>query len=189
MLLMSRGFVLGTGDMSEMAIGWCTYNGDHMSMYNVNCSIPKTLVKFLVDWVADNEYNSPSMLISKVLKSIVATEISPELLPLKNGKIVHSTEAIVGPYALVDFFMLHLVRNNFSPKKILILACDAFVDEYTKDQIKGWLQDFLKRFFQSQFKRSCVPDGPKVGSVSLSPRGDWRMPSDAEVDLWLKDLE
>jgi len=185
MLLMSRGFVLGTGDMSELALGWCTYNGDHMSMYNVNCSIPKTLVKFLVNWVAESDTHGE---LHNTLKSIVATEISPELLPLKDGKIVHSTESIVGPYPLIDFFLFHLVRNNFAPRKIAALAEGAFT-EYAPAQIKDWLRDFLKRFFQSQFKRNCVPDGPKVGSVSLSPRGDWRMPSDAEVDLWIKDLE
>lgn len=195
MLLMSRGFVLGTGDMSELALGWATYNGDHMSMYNVNCSIPKTLVKFLVDWVAENEYKqTPSMMgdpddtgeLYKTLKSIVATEISPELLPLKDGQIVHSTEAIVGPYAVLDFFLFHLVRNNFAPKKIAQLAINAF-EEYSADQIYIWLHNFLKRFFANQFKRSCVPDGPKVGSVSLSPRGDWRMPSDADPTVWLKN--
>jgi len=189
MLLMSRGFVLGTGDMSELAIGFCTYNGDHMSMFNVNCSVPKTLVKFLVNWVAEYEYIQSEMLISNVLKSIVETEISPELLPLgKNGEIVHSTETIVGPYMLIDFFMFQLVRNCFSPKKILILTTLTF-PEFTPQQLKSWLKDFLMRFFKAQFKRDCVPNGPKAGSVSLSPRGDLRMPSDAEDDLWLQNLE
>ena len=192
MLLMSRGFVLGTGDMSELAIGFCTYNGDHMSMYNVNCSVPKTLVKFLVNYLADEADNESlsSMNRGRILRSIVETEISPELLPLgKDGEIIHSTESIVGPYSLIDFFLFHMIRNSFAPRKILALAAEAFADEYQPEQIKTWLADFLKRFFTNQFKRNCVPDGPKIGSVSLSPRGDWRMPSDAEVDLWIKDLD
>jgi len=187
-LLMSRGFVLGTGDLSEAALGWCTYNGDHMSMYNVNCSIPKTLVKFLVKYVADPENSGVEL--STVLLDIVNTTISPELLPLgKDGEIVHSTEDVIGPYELHDFFLLHFVRNNFAPKKIALLAKHAFEEKYSMEEICKWLKVFLKMFFAAQFKRSCVPDGPKVGSVSLSPRGDWRMPSDASVNLWLKDLE
>ncbi|RDJ35533.1 MAG: NAD(+) synthase [Crenarchaeota archaeon] len=208
MLLMSRGFVLGTGDLSELAIGWCTYNGDHMSMYNVNASVPKTLVKFLVDWVADNEcrelvrwpgwdvfeddageaLNHLAAKLQETLKSIVNTQISPELLPLKDGKSQHSTEEIVGPYPLLDYFLFHFVRNNFSPSKIYILAQKSF-PEYTSDQIKAWLKDFLKRFFNNQFKRDAVPNGPKVGTVSLSPRGDWKMPSDADASIWIEDLD
>ena len=185
-LLMSRGFVLGTGDLSEAAQGWCTYNGDHMSMYNVNCSIPKTLVKFLVEYVANHDSTEE---VKEVLLDIVNTVVSPELLPLgDDGKIVHSTESLIGPYELHDFFLIGLTRNGFSPKKIAILAKLAFEDKYTSEEIKKWLSSFLKKFFFAQFKRSCVPDGPKVGSVSLSPRGDWRMPSDAESEAWLKDI-
>lgn len=184
-VLMSKGFVIGTGDMSELALGWATYNGDHMSMYNPNCSIPKTLVKFLVKYVAENMVDEAT---KEVLLDIFGTTISPELLPLgKDGEIVHSTEDAIGPYELHDFFLFHLVRNGFAPNKILFLACSIF--EYDKETIKKWLKIFLGRFFNNQFKRSCVPDGPKVGSVSLSPRGDWRMPSDAQVDEWLLDLE
>ena len=186
MLLMSRGFVLGTGDLSELLLGWCTYNGDHMSMYNVNCSIPKTLVKFLVEYASKNIFSGE---ISETLMDIVETIISPELLPLnKDGEITHSTESIVGPYELHDFFGSCFIRSNFSPKKIAILAENSF-DKYSKEEINKWLKVFLTKFFFAQFKRNCVPDGPKVGSVSLSPRGDWRMPSDAEVDGWIKDLD
>jgi NAD+ synthase (glutamine-hydrolysing) len=187
-ILMSRGFVLGTGDLSELALGWATYNGDHMSMYNVNCSIPKTLVKFLVKYVAENEIDDPEL--KETLLSIVATKISPELLPLgRQGEIVQGTEDLVGPYELHDFFLFNFVRNNFAPSKIAVLASIAFAGKYDFETIKKWLKVFLERFFAMQFKRDCVPDGPKVGSVSLSPRGDWRMPSDAEVATWLEDLE
>lgn len=201
MLLMSHGFVLGTGDLSELALGWCTYNGDHMSMYNVNCSIPKTLVKFLVDYYAENRLNrvngnpidersgipDPTNQLYHTLKDVVATTISPELLPHMGDKIVQSTEDSVGPYELHDFFLVNFVRNGFSPEKILFLASHAdFSKSYSEEEIQKTLKLFLKRFFSQQFKRSCVPDGPKVGSVSLSPRGDWRMPSDADVGAWLK---
>jgi len=188
MLLMNRGFVLGTGDMSELALGWCTYNADHMSMYNVNCSVPKTLVKFLVRYVADHLVEPP---VREILIDILNTPITPELLPLSaDQKIVQSTEASIGPYELHDFFLYHFVRSGAEPRRILLLADQAQFDRpYSQEEIRKTLLVFLKRFFTSQFKRTCVPDGPKVGSVSLSPRGDWRMPTDAEVDAWLHDLE
>jgi NAD+ synthase (glutamine-hydrolysing) len=187
-LLMNRGFVIGTGDLSELALGWCTYNADHMSMYNPNVSIPKTLVKFLVKWAAENEFDGDAR---ATLLSIVATEISPELLPPdRSGRIAQSTEASVGPYELVDFFMYHFLRFGASPEKILFLAGQAkFEKEYTPQQLRQWLRVFLRRFFNNQFKRSCLPDGPKVGSVSVSPRGDWRMPSDAAARVWLDAVE
>lgn len=185
-LLMSRGFVLGTGDLSEIALGWCTYNADHMSMYNVNCSIPKTLVRFLVRYVAEQEFTGTAR---ECLLSIADSVISPELLPLSKSQQVHqSTEATLGPYELHDFFLYHFVRTGATPAKMLFLAQHAqFSIDYSGDTIRETLKIFLKRFFQNQFKRSCTPDGPKVGSVSLSPRGDWRMPSDADVDAWLQD--
>ena len=187
MLLMNRGFVLGTGDMSELALGWCTYNADHMSMYNVNCSVPKTLVRFLVRYVAQNVATSQ---VARVLMDIVEAPITPELLPLNpQQQVVQTTEDTIGPYELHDFFLYHLVRGGARPSKILTLAEHAKFDtHYSLDQIRNTLKVFLKRFFASQYKRSCVPDGPKVGSVSLSPRGDWRMPSDADVELWMADL-
>ncbi|NTV91463.1 MAG: NAD(+) synthase, partial [Clostridiales bacterium] len=179
--------VIGTGDLSELALGWCTYNGDHMSMYSVNCGIPKTLVKYLVRWVADNMADPGSR---DILMSILDTPITPELLPPdKEGGIGQKTEDIIGPYELHDFFLYHMVRYGAQPKKILFLACKAFEGLYDKDTIKAWLKVFIKRFFSQQFKRSCLPDGPKVGTISLSPRGDWRMPSDAQGALWLEELE
>ena len=186
-LLMSRGFVVGTGDMSELALGWATHNGDHMSMYNPNVSIPKTLVRFLVRWVADHEFDGDAR---EVLHSIADTEISPELLPPSRDGSIQSTEASVGPYELHDFFLYHFLRFGFRPTKIFRLACEARFDRpYTPSEIKSWLGQFFRRFFHSQYKRSCLPDGPKVGSISLSPRGDWRMPSDAEGTLWLDEIE
>ncbi|MCY3004638.1 MAG: NAD(+) synthase [Planctomycetota bacterium] len=187
MLLMNRGFVLGTGDMSEQALGWSTYNADHMSMYNVNGSIPKTLVKFLIRYVADHLAKDS---VGKILIDIVQTPISPELLPLSaDQNVLQSTEDTIGPYELHDFFLFHLVRGGATPSKILMLAQHAVFDRaYSPDQIRDTLKVFLKRFFASQYKRSCVPDGPKVGSVSLSPRGDWRMPSDADAEAWIADL-
>lgn len=185
--LMSRGFVLGTGDLSEIALGWCTYCGDHMSMYNVNCSIPKTLIKFLVEYVANNE--GCDLLLRDVLLDIAGTIISPELLPTKGGKIAQSTEDKLGPYEVHDFYMYHLIRNGFSPSKILQLAQIAFRDKYDKDTLVRHIRTFITRFFINQFKRDCVANGPKVGSVSLSPRGDWRMPSDADRTLWLQDVD
>ena len=193
------GFVVGTGDMSELALGWATYNGDHMSMYGVNAGVPKTLVKHLVRHVAAQEKESAAEdNVGSILLDIVDTPISPELTPAdENGQIQQKTEDLVGPYELHDFFLYYFVRFGFSPSKILMLACHAFqqpearelgVSNYDDDTIRHWLRTFLRRFFAQQFKRSCLPDGPKVGSVSLSPRGDWRMPSDASSDLWLKEL-
>jgi len=184
LLLMSRGFVIGTGDLSESALGWSTYNADHMSMYNVNCSVPKTLVKFLVKHVAMTRYVDKTQCI---LLDIVDTPISPELLPLTENKSLHqSTEATLGPYELHDFFLYHFVRGGASPEKILLLARNAkFSTAYSSEQISSVLKTFLRRFFSAQFKRTCVPDGPKVGTVSLSPRGDWRMPTDADPSAWL----
>jgi len=181
------GLVIGTGDLSELALGWCTYNGDHMSMYSVNCSIPKTLVKFLVEWVAENVADNDTR---EVLYRILETPISPELLPPDpDGRIQQKTEDIVGPYELHDFFLYHMVRYGASPSKILFLAQHAFKGAYDKTTIEKWLKVFCRRFFSQQFKRSCLPDGPKVGTISLSPRGDWRMPSDAEAAVWLGDIE
>ena len=185
LLLMSRGFVLGTGDMSEQALGWSTYNGDHMSMYNVNTSIPKTLVRFLVRYAADHYFDGA---IRELLHAVADTPISPELLPPgEDGAIRQSTEATIGPYELHDFFLFHFIRNGFDREKILYLARHARFDrEYPQEAIATTLDTFFKRFFANQFKRNCVPDGPKVGSVSLSPRGDWRMPSDADPDAFLE---
>ena len=183
-LLMNKGFVIGTGDLSESALGWSTYNADHMSMYNVNCSVPKTLVKFLVRHVAMNRFDGDAR---KVLLDIADTPISPELLPLTQSKAMHqSTEGTIGPYELHDFFLYHFVRCGATPSKILLLAQHAKFDcNYSIEEIEKVLNTFLQRFFAAQFKRSCVPDGPKVGTVSLSPRGDWRMPSDADPAAWL----
>ncbi|WP_422444063.1 NAD(+) synthase [Thermoanaerobacterium sp. DL9XJH110] len=182
-----NGLVVGTGDLSELALGWCTYNGDHMSMYAVNAGVPKTLVKFLVEWVANNEMSGDSRII---LKKILDTPISPELLPPdKPGKINQKTEDIIGPYELHDFFLYHTVRFGSEPGKVLFLAEKAFAGEYSTADIKKWLKVFYRRFFTQQFKRSCLPDGPKVGSVSLSPRGDWRMPSDADGSLWIREID
>ncbi len=184
MLLMNKGFVIGTGDLSESALGWSTYNADHMSMYNVNCSVPKTLVKFLVRHVATNRFDGEAR---KVLLDIADTPISPELLPLAQNKSMHqSTEGTIGPYELHDFFLYHFVRAGASTEKMLYLAKQAKFDRpYDAQEIEKVLKTFLQRFFAAQFKRSCVPDGPKVGTVSLSPRGDWRMPSDADPSTWL----
>ena len=181
------GMVIGTGDLSESALGWATYNGDHMSMYNVNCSIPKSLVRVLVEWVARND---ASETVRTTLHDIVETPVSPELLPAdENGEIAQKTEDLVGPYELHDFFIYHFMRNGFSPRKIMFLAERAFTGRYSREVIKHWLVVFLRRFFSQQYKRSAVPDGPKVGSVSLSPRGDWRMPSDATSAAWIAEAE
>jgi NAD+ synthase (glutamine-hydrolysing) len=185
-LLMNTGFVVGTGDLSELALGWCTYNADHMSMYNPNISVPKTLVKFLVQWAAENEFDGDAR---RTLLAIVAADFSPELLPVSADGKAQSTEATIGPFELHDFFLYYFLRFGATPEKILYLAsCAKFDRAYTADEIRSWLRVFLKRFFANQFKRSCLPDGPKVGSVSLSPRGDWRMPSDAQVELWLEGV-
>lgn len=182
-----NGLVIGTGDLSELALGWATYNGDHMSMYGVNGSIPKTLVKYLVEWVANHKVDDASRL---TLLDIVDTPISPELIPAdENGNIKQKTEDLVGPYELHDFFLYHFLRFGSHPSKIYFLAQKAFAGIYDNATVKKWLYTFFRRFFQQQFKRSCLPDGPKVGSVSLSPRGDWRMPSDAMSRLWLEEIE
>ena len=181
------GMVIGTGDLSELALGWATYNGDHMSMYGVNGSIPKTLVKYLVKWVAENEVDETSCI---TLLDIVDTPISPELIPAdENGDIKQKTEDLVGPYELHDFFLYYFMRFGFRPSKIFMLASLAFKEIYDEETIKKWLLIFFRRFFNQQFKRSCLPDGPKVGSISISPRGDWRMPSDASAAAWLKEIE
>jgi NAD+ synthase (glutamine-hydrolysing) len=184
-ILMNTAFVIGTGDVSELALGWCTYNGDHMNMYNPNSSIPKTLVKFLVRWAAANEFEGE---VRHTLLDIADTAISPELLPAGDkGQVTQETEKVIGPYELHDFFLYHFLRHGAPPEKIHYLARHArFDEEYTEAELQHWLQLFLRRFFASQYKRSCLPDGPKVGSISLSPRGDWRMPSDAQAALQLR---
>lgn len=180
-----NALVIGTGDLSELALGWCTYNGDHMSMYSVNSSIPKTLVKYLVKYIADTDKKN-----KKVLYDILSTPISPELLPAdEEGNIKQITEDKIGPYILHDFYLYHFFRYGASPKKIYMLAVNTFENEYSKEEILKWLKVFIKRFFTQQFKRSCMPDGVKVGSISLSPRGDLRMPSDASYNIWIKELE
>jgi NAD+ synthase (glutamine-hydrolysing) len=181
------GMVIGTGDLSELALGWCTYNADHMSMYGVNAGVPKTLVRYLVSWCAEAEFTGET---AAVLSDICATPVSPELLPPnEHGEIGQVTEEHIGPYRLHDFFLYHVVRLQFAPRKVLRLAREAFAGEFSAAEIHRWLETFYRRFFSQQFKRSCLPDGPKVGSVALSPRGDWRMPSDASVALWLEDLK
>lgn len=179
-----NGIVIGTGDMSELALGWCTYNGDHISMYGVNASVPKTLVKYLVKWFS-TEFGEKA---SKILLDIFDTPISPELVPSGKDTITQKTEDLVGPYELHDFFMYHLLRNSFAPRKIFWLSQKAFAGKYDDATLLKWLRNFYRRFFNQQFKRSCMPDGPKVGSVCLSPRGDWRMPSDASSALWLSEI-
>ncbi len=179
----TNGIVIGTGDLSELALGWCTYNGDHMSMYGVNSSIPKTLVRYLVQWFADEKD-------SAVLRDILDTPVSPELLPPAEGKISQVTEDLVGPYELHDFFLYYLLRFGFSPAKIYFLAQHSELNKiYGKDLILKWLKTFYRRFFSQQFKRSCMPDGAKVGTINLSPRGDWRMPSDAMVSVWMQEVD
>ncbi|MBQ2196279.1 MAG: NAD(+) synthase, partial [Prevotella sp.] len=181
------GLVVGTGDLSELALGWATYNGDHMSMYGVNAGVPKTLIKYLI-MNEIKQYEDDT--IRNVLQSVIDTPISPELIPAdEDGNIKQKTEDLVGPYELHDFFLYYFLRFGFRPLKLYVLAQKAFAGKFSDDVIKHWLQTFLRRFFNQQFKRSCLPDGPKVGSVSLSPRGDWRMPSDASNNLWLKEIE
>ena len=196
---MEGGMVIGTGDLSELALGWCTYNGDHMAMYGVNAGIPKTLVKFVVKWVMENKlsginedkfFSSDNALLKSTLQDILDTPISPELLPPEaDGSIAQKTEDSVGPYILHDFFIYGTMRCGMTPSKLLFIAKHAFKDDYDEEFIKKWLKVFYRRFFSQQFKRSCAPDGPKVGSVSLSPRGDWRMPSDADSSIWLSELQ
>ena len=180
------GMVIGTGDLSELALGWATYNGDHMSMYGVNASVPKTLVRHLVKYAADDTKDEA---LKNVLYDVLDTPVSPELLPPKDGDIAQKTEDLVGPYELHDFFLYFMLRFGYEPSKIFRIACMTFDGEYDKETIFKWLETFCRRFFSQQFKRSCLPDGPKVGTVALSPRGDWRMPSDACVTVWMKDLE
>ena len=175
------GLVIGTGDLSEIALGWSTYNGDHMSMYALNSGIPKTLIQYVIESFKSNEK------IADIIDDILDTPISPELLPHDGDEIVQETESIVGPYELHDFFLYHFIKYGAEPKKILFLANHAF-EKYEEEEIKKWLKKFIWRFFTQQFKRSCMPDGPKVGSISLSPRADWKMPSDADVTIWLEEL-
>ena len=180
------GIVVGTGDLSELALGWATYNGDQMSMYGVNTSVPKTLVQCLVK----HEAQQATSEISDLLNDIIDTPISPELTPSDTeGHILQRTEDLVGPYELHDFFLYYALRFGFSPAKIFLMAEHTFAGYYTGNVLKRWLKSFYYRFFTQQFKRSCMPDGPKVGYISLSPRGDWRMPSDATVELWLQACE
>jgi NAD+ synthase (glutamine-hydrolysing) len=190
----TNGLVVGTGDLSELALGWATYNGDHMSMYGVNASIPKTLVRSLVKWVAENQFNGETAAdgrsVRDILLDIADTPISPELLPANDkGEILQVTEDLVGPYELHDFFIYNFMRNGYTPEKIFFLAQKAFEGAYSDETIKKWLKTFMRRFFNQQFKRSCLPDGPAVGSVSLSPRGAWNMPSDAYSSLFQDDLQ
>ena len=182
------GLVIGTGDLSELALGWATYNGDHMSMYGVNASIPKTLVRHLVSYVAGDKAEEDKRL-SVVLEDILDTPVSPELLPAIEGRIAQKTEDLVGTYELHDFFLYYAIRWGFPPRKVLRLAEYALGRRYDRETILKWEKNFYRRFFAQQFKRSCLPDGPKVGSVTLSPRGDWRMPSDAVAALWLSEVE
>ena len=177
------GILVGTGDLSELALGWCTYNADHMSMYGVNAGVPKTLVRHLVE----NEAEHLPKEIADILYDVLDTPVSPELLPPdENGKIQQKTEDTLGPYEVHDFYLYHFLRFGTRPEKMLFMASRAFAGVYTEEQLKRWLRLFIKRFWNNQFKRSCLPDGPKVGSVSLSPRGDWRMPSDADMEIWLE---
>ena len=180
------GMVIGTGDMSELALGWATYNGDHMSMYGVNAGVPKTLVRHLVQYYADTCKDEA---LRSVLLDVLDTPVSPELLPPVDGVISQKTEDLVGPYELHDFFLYYMLRCGFEPAKIYRIACRSFRGIYDNSVILKWLKTFYKRFFTQQFKRSCLPDGPKVGSVAVSPRGDLRMPSDACVDIWMKQAE
>lgn len=184
------GMVLGTGDLSELALGWATYNGDHMSMYGVNAGVPKTLVRHLVNWFAMKAHREENIELYTTLADIVDTPISPELIPAdENGNIKQKTEDLVGPYDLHDFFLYYMLRYGFSPTRVLFMAENAFDGVYDRATILKWMREFYRRFFQQQFKRSCLPDGPKVGSVCLSPRGDWRMPSDACATLWLNEID
>ena len=180
------GFVVGTGDLSELALGWATYNGDHMSMYGVNASVPKTLIRHIVRYAAQDAGEGE---LRDTLLDILATPVSPELLPAKNGEISQVTEDLVGPYELHDFFLYYALRWGYPPRKVFRVAEYALGDKYDRATILKWLRTFYRRFFQQQFKRSCLPDGPKIGSVALSPRGDLRMPSDACADAWLRELE
>ena len=182
---MTNGLVVGTGDLSELALGWCTYNGDHMSMYAVNAGIPKTLVRYLVASYA----LSSSSELKRVLEDILDTPVSPELLPPEDGKITQKTEDKIGPYELHDFYLYYMLRFGYSPARIYDMAIRTFEGIYDKEAILKWMKVFYGRFFSQQFKRSCIPDGPKVGTIALSPRGDLRMPSDASSNIWMKELD
>ncbi len=181
-----NGIVVGTGDLSELALGWCTFNADHMASYNVNASVPKTMMAYLLRWYAQHRANKD---LAAVLEDVLATPISPELLPPQDGEISQRTESIIGPYELHDYFLYHFLRNGSSPTKIYLLACTSFTGDYTQAQIKHWLREFFKRFVSQQFKRTTLPPGPKVGSVSLSPRGDWRMPDEASAEQLLAEVD
>ena len=185
------GFAVGTGDLSELALGWMTFNADHMSMYHVNAGVPKTLVRFIIEWAAESEYaDTANGSVSAVLRDIADTPITPELLPLDDaGNLQQQTEETIGPYILHDFFLFHVIRNGFAPRKVFFLAQQAFANDYPDAVLLKWLRSFYKRFWANQFKRSVMPDGPKVGSVALSPRGDWRMASDASVALWMREID
>ena len=180
------GIVVGTGDMSELALGWCTYNADHMASYNVNASVPKTMMAYLVRWYARHRANAP---LASILERVLDTPISPELIAPKDGDISQQTESIIGPYELHDFFLYHFMRTGASVEKIFALARLAFANAYPPEEIKRWLRVFFQRFFSQQFKRTVLPPGPKVGSVSLSPRGDWRMPDEARVQGYLATID
>jgi len=181
------GIVVGTGDLSELALGWCTYNGDHMSMYSVNGTVPKTLMRWMIDAISETESFAAA---HDVLQDVLDTPISPELLPPDaSGKISQQTEDLVGPYALHDFFIYNILRYGFAPEKVYTMACRAFVNDFDAETIKKWLKSFYRRFFTQQFKRNCIPDGPKVGPVGLGPRGDWNMPSDASYRIWMDEAE
>ena len=181
-----NGIVVGTGDLSELALGWCTYNADHMASYNVNASVPKTLIAYLVRWYATHR---TTQALQKVLLEVLDTPISPELLPPQDEDISQHTEDIVGPYELHDFFLYHYLRNGSTPAKIYRYACHAFSQDYSAPTIRHWMSVFFRRFFSQQFKRTTLPPGPKVGSVSLSPRGDWRMPDEASAATLLAQIE
>ena len=181
------GIVVGTGDLSELALGWCTYNGDHMSMYSVNGTVPKTLMRWMIDAISETESFAAA---HDVLQDVLDTPISPELLPPDaSGKISQQTEDLVGPYALHDFFIYNILRYGFAPEKVYTMACRAFANDFDAETIKKWLKSFYRRFFTQQFKRNCMPDGPKVGPVGLGPRGDWNMPSDASARIWQEEAE
>ncbi|MBQ9132344.1 MAG: NAD(+) synthase, partial [Clostridia bacterium] len=185
-----NGMVIGTGDLSELALGWATYNGDHMSMYGVNGNVPKTLVRHLVAYCANQYQADGKTTLANALRDVLDTPVSPELLPAdENGEIAQKTEDLVGPYEIHDFYLYYMLRYGFSPEKLYRMAQAALGDTYSDEILKKWLKIFLRRFFSQQFKRSCLPDGPKVGSVGISPRGDWQMPSDASSALWLAEVD
>ena len=187
---MENGLVVGTGDLSELALGWATYNGDHMSMYSVNGAVPKTLIRYIVAHCADEADKNGKSRLAAALRDILDTPVSPELLPAdSDGNIAQKTEDLVGPYEIHDFYLYHMIRNGFSPDKLYRLAKLAFAGAYSDEILLKWLKNFVRRFFAQQFKRSCLPDGPKVGSVGFSPRGDWKMPSDASAKEWMRIVD